>query len=150
MTPIPRTPLLIGLFGLLPFVWSALTVSSDPLAVWSVRTLGARFTGPYIGVFYGAVILAFSAGIFWGFATKSRGGTASLGYILSVPPAFWAFFSTGGGHQSAALNLSIGFLAILLIDGFFARYRLAPDWWMPLRIPLSLIAVICLLITASV
>lgn len=149
MTRIPRTPLLIGLAGVTPFVWSALTVLSDPLAVFSLRTLGARFTGPYIGVFYGAVILAFSAGVFWGFASKSRGGTASLGYLLAVPPAFWAFFSTGGGHQGAALNLSIGFLATLLIDAFFARYQLAPDWWMSLRIPLTLVTVTCLLITAS-
>ncbi len=149
MTGIPRTPLLIGLVGLIPFAWSALTVLYDPLAAWSIRSMGARFTGPYVGVFYGAVILAFGSGILFGFATRSRGGTASLGYLLSVPPAAWAFYSTGGGHQSAALNLCIGFLGILGVDAFFARYRLAPDWWMALRVPFSLFAVLCLLITAN-
>lgn len=149
MTQVPRPPLLIGLAGLIPFLWGALTVTYDPLAVWSVRTLGARFTGPYIGVFYGAVILAFMSGILWGFATKARGSTALLGYVLSVPPAFWAFYATGGGHRSAALNLAIGFLAILLLDAVFVRYKLAPDWWMSLRVPLTVVTVTCLLITAS-
>ncbi|WP_420568554.1 DUF3429 domain-containing protein [Thalassovita sp.] len=146
MIQIPRTPLLIGLAGLLPFLWSALTVTFDSLAVWSIQALGARFTGPYIGVFYGAVILAFMSGILWGFATKSD---RPLGYLLSVPPAFWAFYSTGGGHVTAALNLAIGFLAILLVDAYFVRHRLAPDWWMALRIPLSIVVVACLLITAT-
>lgn len=149
MNGIPRAALLIGVAGLVPFAWGALTVLSDPLAAWSVRTMGARFTGPYIGVFYGAVILAFNSGILWGFAARTRGGTAALGYLLAVPPAFWAFYSTGGGHQAAALNLCIGFLGILGLDAFFSRYGLAPSWWMAFRIPLSLAAVSCLLITAS-
>lgn len=149
MTTVPRTPLLIGLAGLLPFIWSALTVVIDPLAIWSIQAIGARFTGPYLGVFYGAVILAFMSGVLWGFATKAQGGTASLGYLLSVPPAFWAFLSTGGGHVNAALNLAIGYLAILVIDAFFVRHRLAPDWWMGLRIPLTIVVVTCLLIGAT-
>ncbi len=146
MTPVPRAPLLIVVAGLIPFLWSALTVTVDPLAVWSIQTLGARFTGPYIGVFYGAVILAFMSGVLMGFATKSD---RSLGYVLSVPPAFWAFYATGGGHVTAALNLAIGFLAILLLDAFFVRHRLAPDWWMSVRIPATVVAVSCLLITAT-
>jgi hypothetical protein len=149
MSPIPRLPLLIGLAGLIPFLWNALTVTFDPLAYWSIQTFGARFTGPYLGVFYGAVILAFMSGILWGFATKTHGNTAALGYALSVPPAFWAFFSTGGGHVTAALNLAIGFLALLLLDAFFVRNKLAPSWWMGLRIPLTVVVVTCLLIGAT-
>jgi hypothetical protein len=146
MTPVPRIPLLIGIAGLVPFVWGALTVTFDPLAVWSIQIFGARFTGPYVGVFYGAVILAFMSGVLWGFATKSD---RPLGYALTVPPAFWAFFSTGGGHVAAALNLAIGFLAILLLDAYFVRHRLAPDWWMALRIPITVVVVSCLLIIAT-
>ncbi|SMO82173.1 hypothetical protein SAMN06265173_11611 [Thalassovita litoralis] len=56
---------------------------------------------------------------------------------------------TGGGARSAALNLSIGFLASLVLDALFTRYRLTPDWWMSLRLPLTLATVTCLLITAA-
>lgn len=146
MTQIPRIPLLISLAGLIPFLWGALTVTLDPLAVWSIQTFGARFTGPYIGVFFGAVILAFMSGVLWGFATKSD---RPVGYLLTVPPAFWAFYSTGGGHVNAALNLSIGFLAILMLDAYFVRHQLAPVWWMSLRIPVTIVVVACLLITAT-
>ncbi|SMO82174.1 hypothetical protein SAMN06265173_11612 [Thalassovita litoralis] len=62
MTQIPRAPLFLGVAGVIPFLWSALTTLSDPLAVWSVRTLSARFTGPYVGIFFGAVMLALPLG----------------------------------------------------------------------------------------
>ena len=149
MTQIPRAPLFLGVAGVIPFVWSALTTLSDSLAAWSVRTLSARFTGPYVGIFFGAVMLSFTSGILWGFAARARDGKASLGYVLAVLPAVWAFAMTGGGARSAALNLSIGFLASLVLDALFTRYRLTPDWWMSLRLPLTLATVTCLLITAA-
>lgn len=149
MTQCPRAPLFLGVAAVIPFVWSAMTTLSDPLAVWSVRILSARFTGPYVGIFFGAVMLSFSSGILWGFAPRARDGKASLGYALAVLPALWAFAMTGGGARSAALNLSIGFLATLVLDALFTRYRLAPDWWMALRLPLTFVIVTCLLISAT-
>ncbi|WP_328592212.1 DUF3429 domain-containing protein [Thalassovita litoralis] len=92
---------------------------------------------------------SFTSGILWGFAARARDGKASLGYVLAVLPAVWAFAMTGGGARSAALNLSIGFLASLVLDALFTRYRLTPDWWMSLRLPLTLATVTCLLITAA-
>lgn len=145
MQGIPRSALILGLAGLIPFVWGALTVLSEPLNFWSGQTLGGRFTGPYIGLFYGAVILSFMSGVLWGFATKATGATATAGYVLSVIPALWAFFMTGGGPTTAGVNLITGFLGLLLLDWHFWRLGLAPRWWMNLRVLLTAIVVISLL-----
>lgn len=134
---IPRSALILGLAGLIPFVWGGLTVLAPDLADWSAGRLGARFTGPYVGLAYGTVILAFMSGVLWGFATKAEGTDAALGYGLSVIPALWAFFMVGGGPVSAAINLMAGFVGLLALDWHFWRAGLAPAWWLRLRMGLT-------------
>jgi hypothetical protein len=134
---IPRSALILGLAGLIPFVWGGLTVLAPDLADWSAARLGARFTGPYVGLAYGTVILAFMSGVLWGFATKAEGTDAALGYGLSVIPALWAFFMVGGGPVSAAINLMAGFVGLLALDWHFWRAGLAPAWWLRLRVGLT-------------
>ncbi len=144
MQHIPRAALILGLMGVIPFAWGALTLLVPPLAQWGVQTLGPRFVGPYVQLFYGAVILSFMSGVLWGFATKAEGGQAATGYALSVIPALWAFFMTGGGPVSAGTNLVFGFLGLLLLDWAFWRWGLAPAWWMHLRGLLTALVVACL------
>jgi hypothetical protein len=144
MTAIPRTPLLLGLAGLIPFVWGAFTYLNPSLQAWGISQLGPRFVGPYIQLFYGSVILSFMSGVLWGFATKANGRQAAVGYSLSVLPALWAFFMTGGGPVGAGTNLMFGFAGLLLLDAAFSRWGLTPKWWMPLRVLLTSIVLICL------
>ena len=144
MTQIPRSALLLGLAGVIPFFWGTLTVLMPAVYDWGLSVLGARFVGPYVSLFYGAVILSFMSGVLWGFATKAEGARATTGYVLSVLPALWAFFTTGGGEVTAALNLIIGFLGLLLLDFAFWRWGLAPSWWMSLRLLLTGLVVVCL------
>lgn len=141
---IPRSALILGLAGVIPFGWGALTVVSDAAAQWGLSTLGPRFIGPYVQLYYGAVILSFMSGVLWGFATKAENGQAATGYGLSVIPALWAFFMTGGGPDSAGLNLIIGYLGLLMLDFAFWRWGLAPAWWMQLRVLLTVLVVACL------
>lgn len=141
---IPRAPLILGLAGVIPFVWGAITVILPDLGLWTAQTLSPRFAGPYVGLFYGSIILAFMSGVLWGFATKLEGAQAASGYGLSVIPALWAFFMTGGGPTSAGISLMIGFIGILGLDWLFWRYGVAPDWWLQLRILLTIIVVSCL------
>ncbi len=141
---VPRAVLILGLAGVIPFAWGAATLVSDPLAQWGNATLGPRFIGPFVQLFYGSVILSFMSGVLWGFATKAEGRRAAIGYALSVIPALWAFFMTGGGPVTAGTNLIFGFLGLLLLDWQFWRWELAPPWWMQLRGLLTTLVVACL------
>ncbi|MBO6881970.1 MAG: DUF3429 domain-containing protein [Marivita sp.] len=144
MTPIPRSALILGLAGVIPFAWGALTLLSEAAAQFGMDALGPRFIGPYVQLSYGMVILSFMSGVLWGFATKAEGGQAATGYALSVIPALWAFFMTGGGPVSAGTNLIFGFLGLLALDFAFWKWGLAPAWWMPLRVLLTGLVVIFL------
>ena len=144
MTRIPVAPLVLGLAGLIPFVWGAVTVLLPSLQAWGATTFGPRFVGPYVQLFYGSVILSFMSGVLWGFATKAHGAQAATGYALSVIPALWAFFMTGGGPVSAGTNLIVGFAALLILDYAFSNWGLTPPWWMPLRLLLTAVVVACL------
>ncbi|SHI85487.1 DUF3429 domain-containing protein [Wenxinia saemankumensis] len=144
MTRIPLAPLLLGLAGLIPFAWGALTTLAPQIGLWSLEILGGRFTGPYVGLSYGQVILAFMSGVLWGFATKAEGARAAAGYALSVIPALWAFFMVGGGPVSAAVNLIAGFAGLLALDAAFSGWGLAPPWWMTLRVILTAGVALCL------
>ncbi len=141
---IPRAPLILGLAGLIPFLWGAVTLVSGDLATWGVNTLGPRFVAPFVLLNYGQIILAFMSGVLWGFATKTHGTRAATGYTLSVLPALWVFVTVGAGPASSAIYLIAGFLGLLVLDWSFWRQGLAPEWWMRLRILLTLVVVTCL------
>lgn len=144
--PIPRAPLLLGLAGLIPFLWGAATYLNGDLQAWGASTLGPRFVGPYVQLFYGSVILSFMSGVLWGFATRANGRQAATAYVLSAIPALWAFLMTGGGPVSAGTNLIFGFAGLLLLDFAFSSWGLTPPWWMRLRMLLSTIVIFCLAI----
>lgn len=144
MRSIPRAALLLGLAGLLPFLWGVITLYAPGLAQMTTDVLGPRFIGPYVQLSYGTVILAFMSGVLWGFATRADGHVATTGYALSVLPALWAFFMVGGGAVSAAINLIAGFIALLGLDYMFWKQGLAPPWWMHLRVLLTGVVVACL------
>lgn len=144
MTRIPRPALLLGLAGLIPFLWGALTLLSADLAILGARVLGPRFVGPYVQIAYGTVILSFMSGVLWGFATRTTGRDAWIAYTLSVIPALWAFFFVGGGPVSAQIYLITGSLGLLGLDWTFSARGLTPPWWLALRSGLTAIVVLCL------
>ena len=138
---IPTGALILGLSGVLPFAWGAVTLLSEEAFNFGIENFGARFVGPLIQLSYGVIILCFMSGILWGFATKMDEKNASLGYILSVLPALWAFLSMGRGPISDTISLIVGFLAVLLIDRHFYLLKLTPLWWMNLRTPLTFLVI---------
>ena len=141
---IPRSALVLGLAGLIPFVWGALTLLDDGLVAFGATYFGPRFVGPYVQLAYGTIILSFMSGVLWGFSTRAIGLLAATGYGFSVIPALWAFFFVGGGPASAAIYLIAGFVGLIVLDRHFWRNGLAPEWWMPLRIGLTAVVVACL------
>lgn len=138
---IPTGALILGLSGVLPFAWGAVTLLSEEAFNFGIENFGARFVGPLIQLSYGVIILCFMSGVLWGFATKMDEKNGSLGYILSVLPALWAFLSMGRGPISDTISLIVGFLAVLLIDRHFYLLKLTPLWWMNLRTPITLLVI---------
>lgn len=127
---IPRSALLLGLAGLIPFfACAAAGLFGRPafLLGWEDRVM----------LHYGTVILAFMSGVLWGFATKATGRAASVGYVFSVLPALWAFFTTMGPTTQGLSALIVGYLGLLGLDYLFWRLGLAPEWWMRLRLILT-------------
>ena len=143
---IPAAPLILGLAGLIPFLWGAITLMSPGLGQWTATTIGPRFAGPFISLQYGVVILCFMSGVIWGFATRAKGETAALLYAVSVLPALWAFFMVGAGPTSSAIYLIAGFVGLLALDWTVWRHGLAPEWWMRLRLLLTAIVVASLVV----
>ena len=138
---IPTGALILGLSGVLPFAWGAVTLLSEEAFNFGIENFGARFVGPLIQLSYGVIILCFMSGVLFGVATKMDDKNGSLGYILSVLPALWAFLSMGRGPISDSISLIVGFLAVLLIDRHFYLLKLTPLWWMNLRTPLTFLVI---------
>ncbi|MFC3085142.1 DUF3429 domain-containing protein [Tabrizicola soli] len=143
---IPRPALLLGLAGLIPFLWSAATHLSPALAGWAGQWLPPMFLGAYVGLTYGTVILSFMSGVLWGFATKAEGREAGAAYALSVIPALWVFFTVTDASANSTIFLAAGFVGLLLLDAMYSAWGLAPVWWLRLRVMLTVVVLACLAI----
>lgn len=137
----PRFPLVLGLLGTLPFLAAAL---SSLIAL----PLPAKLTGPGAGITYGIVILSFMSGILWGFATNAPAAISGRAYVLSVLPALWVFFAIGASPLLDLTALIAGFVGVLLIEYWFQKHQLTPDWWLKMRGILTTVVVICLAVCA--
>lgn len=145
MTRIPTSALILGLAGLLPFAYGALSVLVPGTAAlgwaWS-----PNHTGTALLQIYGIVILCFMAGVIWGFATRAEGAQATLFYTASVLPAIFVFLTAFAEPRPSLVMLIIAFLALLAVDASAARQGLAPEWWMRLRLVLTTGVIACLAI----
>jgi hypothetical protein len=143
---IPRPALVLGLAGLIPFLWSAATWASPGLSGWASQWLPPMFLGAYVGLTYGTVILSFMSGVLWGFATKADGRESAVAYALSVIPALWAFLMVTDASANSTIYLAAGFVGLLLLDAVYSAWGLAPRWWLRLRVMLTVVTLACLAI----
>ena len=144
MKKIPNSGLILGLSGLIPFFWG--TVTSLDFALENLKLIGLseEYTGSRINLIYGTIILAFMSGVLWGFAANVGDKRQPIGFILSVLPALWAFFTFNGLLINPLAGLIIGFLGVFAIDVRFHYWQLTPEWWLSLRCILTLLVIICL------
>ena len=144
MKKIPNSALILGLSGLIPFFWG--TVSSLDFVLENLKFTGLsdEYTGSRINLIYGTIILAFMSGVLWGFAANVGDKRRPIGFILSVLPALWAFFTFNGILFNPLMSLIIGFLGVFAIDVRFHYWQLTPEWWLSLRCILTLLVIICL------
>jgi len=140
MNIIPRSALTLGLFGLVPFIASALLCfhSDAALSELALRSL----------MVYAAVILSFLSGVKWGVLlsdTAGDFGSFAPAFVSVVPSILgWgalAFFSDSG----ALLLLLVGLLLQYLVDSPVAPGGLSnrlPQWYQRLRLILTTGAVL--------
>lgn len=128
---VPRPALALAIAGLIPFVGAGIA-SHTPLRV--IEILGQPSE---ILLTYGKIILAFMGGCLWGFGARSD-DALGLSLSISVLPALYAFLIVG----SSLYLLALGFALLLIADFWFAGRKLAPEWWISLRIPISAAAII--------
>lgn len=135
----PRVAMALGVLGLIPFV--ALAVLSwaghGGISVLAREALAA----------YGATILSFLGGVYWGFALAgeqaARPGLAarlSIGVLPQLVGWVAVLLPFRGGQALTAAAL----LVWLLVERRAVAQGAAPGWFMQLRLPLTLVAAACL------
>ena len=144
MKKIPNSALILGLSGLIPFFWGAVTSLDFVVENLKLTGLSEEYMGSRINLIYGTIILAFMSGVLWGFAANVGDKRQPIGFILSVLPALWAFFTFSGILINPLAGLIIGFLGVFAIDVRFHYWQLTPEWWLFLRSILTLFVIICL------
>ena len=133
----------LGYGGLLPFVGLALVlaVSASNASLASRALLG-----------YGAVILSFVGALHWGIAMSASGIDATWrrrAFVWSVIPALMAWSATLLGGSTGSLILVLGFVLHLTQDHRLAGPAHLPEWYLPLRLRLTVVASLCLLVNAG-
>ncbi|GIX13550.1 MAG: membrane protein [Paracoccaceae bacterium] len=137
MARIPSSALWLGLAGLIPFLYGA--VVAGGLVAPPADAFAAR---PVLTA-HGAVILGFLGGALWGFACAGGRRPGPRELSLAVLPALWGFAAMF--HPRPLLSLALGLVLTLAVDMMAVLRGTAPGWWLSLRLPLTAVAVACLL-----
>lgn len=131
----PTIARLLGFAGLLPHIAVVLVLLE--------RNNELRFFALAMGYAYAALILSFLGGIWWGFAARAERAPLWL-WVAAVLPSLIALASflpwaTGEPWPGPSLIvIGVALIGSLGVDWQLHRLGLAPDWWLRLRLPLSL------------
>ena len=126
----------LGYAGLIPFVifsagsWTALPYISD-----STQILIA----------YAAIILSFMGAIHWGIAISNADKHRSKSLVVSIVPALVAWLALLLPEIFALAILFVGFILLITYDLAVAKSQVLPDWYISMRIRLTLIVTLCLI-----
>ena len=135
---LPVTVGLLGYGGLIPFVGLALLSIAEP-------SHGILYRGALM--LYGAVILSFIGAIHWGvamFADCLDDAQRRSCFIWSVVPSLMAWSTYVLSPIGAAMILILGFVLQYWRDLMLRQLITLPNWYLPLRMRLTLVACGCL------
>lgn len=133
----PRIVTWLGYGGLIPFITLSWLTYMD-------RGRGAFWHGCLVA--YGAVILSFVGALHWGFAMVLKGISSRQRDALlawSVVPCLMAFVALVMHSVFSDILLVIGFLMHVWQDRRLPESANLPAWYVPLRLRLSAVAIVC-------
>lgn len=132
----PALPRLLGFAGLLPQLAAGyVLLENNP--DW-------RFTALAMAYAYAALIFSFLGGLWWGLAATAGDRAPKWLWVAAVIPSLVALVSawpwaTGGSWPGPSMvTLGLGLIASLMVDWRVQNRGIAPEWWLSLRVPLSL------------
>ena len=129
-----RIALALGLLGLVPF-------AGFGIAAWLTPNIGLRFTFLQAEILWAAIILSFMAGARWAFTLTTPAPWRVMAFGLVPALSLVAPFLPIGW---AVLLLASGFTGLLVSELMSGARREAPEWYAPLRIFLTIVALVCL------
>lgn len=122
----------LGYMGLVPFVSLAAATMFTPPSLHDPASQAL--------LAYGATILSFLGGIYWGLAIASpsaRSAHLLLFLGIGVAPQLLGWTALLVSGQTGFVLTATGLLALLVADRAAVSYGLAPAWFIGLRWPLS-------------
>lgn len=157
MAPIPRSAIWLTASGYLPFAIATLIICARLMpGVWDGVWAGAGVwagsgagsgAGPWTELVhewaltaalgYGAVILSFLGGVIWGLAIAAD-AHLSRWLTLSVIPSLIGWLAVMVGCSPGLWLLTAAFAAMPLLDRAACRTKIAPVWYLSLRLPVSI------------
>ncbi len=140
--PAARIPGWLGYGGLLPFVALSVLTWADPAH--------GRFWQEGLAA-YGAVILSFVGALHWGLAMTLDGIAVRRRdalFVWSVMPCLLAWLALLLHSAVSDWVLVGGFLLHYAQDRRLAAITRLPAWYLPLRLRLSSVAIVCLAVGA--
>jgi len=133
--PMPRSALILGVAGLIPFVG----LTAFPIIAPDAAGLGARAFHMAL-VTYAALIASFLGGVRWGNAL-SKPERQTSEFVIAVLPSLVAWLSLATPRPYDLMMLIGVFLALGISDVGLTLSGGAPRWYGQLRVGLTAIVV---------
>jgi Protein of unknown function (DUF3429) len=143
----PKTPLFLGLGGLVPFVGLSLALATG--FVIPGFEDGDSMRVALVG--YGVAILSFLGGVRWGLAIKQSedgGSKADRDFIISVIPPLVGWFAWFQTSPADLWWLALAHVLLGLLDYGLACRIVVPEWYGRMRLALAGIAALSLMLAA--
>ncbi len=143
----PKTPLLLGLGGVVPFVGLSLALATG--FVMPGFEDGDSIRVALVG--YGVAILSFLGGVRWGLAIKQSedgGAKADRDFIISVIPPLVGWFAWFQTSPADLWWLALAHVLLGLLDYGLACRIVVPEWYGKMRLALAAIAALSLMLAA--
>lgn len=130
---------LLGYAGLIPFIGLSIGTWADLPFIEQPH---------YLLQAYAAVILSFMGAIHWGMVISMPGEEARMQLVASIVPPLLGWVALMLPQVTGYSLLILSFIGLCFYDGVVARKSALPSWYLPMRVVLTSIVVLCLALAA--